>query len=295
MKVLYATDLHGQIPKFECIKRIISDHDILILGADLLPKGLGATDKKINDFIFRYLPDFFQHLYDIPIIVDFGNDDWLLYYDYFKKVISAYNNVYTTHMVCQEIGGYKFCGMNYVPDYPFNIKDWCRRDGKKIVDSEQIGNPFTSVNGFKEPIGDLKRFISDVPTIMEELNYLPKPTDKTIYLIHAPPYQSRLDVCRKRVMTLDKDDELGWKLVNVPVGSVDVKAWIQKEKPWLTLHGHIHESFELTGVCINRVKDTICINPGQKGGGGKTQKLFVWCEFNLEDVEGTFTRKEMKE
>ena len=295
MKVLYATDLHGQIPKFECVKRILNYHDILILGADLLPKGQNASEKRIIKFINEYLPSFFEYMPNIPIILDFGNDDRKMYYEMFGEVIAKYKNVYASHHNVIEFGSYTFAGMHYVPDYPFSIKDWCRRDGAKICDPSQLGIPFTTINGVEEKIGDLKQFLLDAPSIMEELNYLPKPTNKTIYLIHSPPSKSRLDNCWKRTYDKDEKGHLYPSLKQTSVGSIDVRKWIQKEKPWLCLHGHIHESFQLTGVCINKVFKTICINPGQKGGGGKQMPMFVWCEFDLNDVEKTFIRKEMAE
>jgi Icc-related predicted phosphoesterase len=279
MKVFYATDLHGQIPKFECVKKIIDDHDIIILGADLLPKGIGASTQRINDFIHEYLPTFFNHFYNIPIILDFGNDDWMIYYKGFEDVVSRFHGVHISNMNTIEIGDYKFCGMNYVPDYPFGIKDWCRRDGEKIADEVQFGTPYYSYGKLIIEIDYLEEHLESMPKIMDYLNLLPKPEPNIIYLIHSPPYGTGLDQCFR----------VG------AVGSMDVRDWIQKEKPFLTLHGHIHESFELTNKDLIRIGNSICINPGQKGGGGRQPRMFVWSEFDLNDVIGTFKRKEMRE
>jgi len=276
MKVLYATDLHGQYDKFKAVLKVIDDHKILILGADILPKGEGTTKGKIMDFMHNYLYDFFLSV-KIPIIIDFGNDDWMMYYKYFKKIVNVFPNVHISHMNEIRIGDYIFFGMHYVPDYPFGIKDWCREDGSKVCDSEQMSLPFSSKTGSIERIPDLYVYFREQDSILEELNKLSKPTDKTVYVIHAPPIQSGLDVCFR----------------NGPVGSHDVRTWIETNKPFLTLHGHIHESYEITKTALTKINDTICINPGQKGGYGYSN--FVWCEFDLTDVEGTFIRKEIKE
>ena len=274
MKILYATDLHGQTKKFEAVIKIIDDHDLIIIGADVIPKS--DNEKSILYFLEDYLPTFFDRI-SIPIIIDFGNDDWYMYYDKLRDLVDLYSHVYISHLDEVKIWNYTFIGMHYVPDYPFGIKDWCRRDSDKICDSEQFGIPWKSENGKKEIIKSLYRYFMKRPSIRDMLDTLSAPDDKTIYLIHSPPIQSGLDVCFR----------------SGPVGSRDVLKWIHDTKPWLTLHGHIHESYEITGIAINKIGDTICINPGQKGGYGYSN--FVWCEFNLNDIEGTFIRKEMKQ
>jgi len=276
MKVLYATDLHGQTNKFEAVLKVIDNHDILILGADILPKGEGATEKKIQDFMHNYLFNFFLTV-KIPIIIDFGNDDWVMYYKNFKKVIDIFPNVHISHLNEIKIDEYIFIGMHYVPDYPFGIKDWCRIDGPKICDDIQFGAPYTSESGEIKMINGLRKYFLEKKSIYDVLNSLSKPTDKTVYLIHSPPKFSGLDVCFR----------------SGPVGSNDVFKWIEKEQPFLTLHGHIHESYEMTNTAITNIGKSICINPGQKGGYGFTN--FVWCEFDLDDVQETFIRKEIKE
>jgi len=276
MKVLYATDLHGQSDKFKAVLKVIDDHEILILGADILPKGEGASERKIMDFIIYKLPEFFMKI-KIPVFIDFGNDDWYMYYKMFKNVVDVYDHVHISHMNEIKIGDYTFIGMQYVPDYPFGIKDWCREDSPKVCDSNQMSLPYESYSGVIKKIPDLYTYFHNQDSIFVELNKLSLPTDKTVYIIHAPPIQSGLDVCFR----------VG------PVGSNDVRLWIETNKPFLTLHGHIHESYEITNTALTKINDTICINPGQKGGYGYSN--FVWCEFDLSDVEGTFIRKEIKE
>ncbi len=215
--------------------------------------------------------------------VEFGKGDHMMYYPNFKFVVSQYNHVNITHMSRICIKNYIFTGMNYVPDYPFANKDWCRRDHDVLVHipQDEDDEPFTTKTGKIVDIPDLEEYFKNQPSIREELDMLPRPTDNTIYLLHAPPVHSGLDKCYKG-----------------PVGSVDIRNWIINNRPWLTLHGHIHESFELTGIDITEIGNTICINPGQKERGcglRAAPKMFVWCEFNLNDVKGTYKRKEMRE
>jgi hypothetical protein len=77
---------------------------------------------------------------------------------------------------------------------------------------------------------------------------------QAVFNFHPPPYGSGLD----EVPELDKDlhpTYAGRALI--PVGSKAVLSMIQKYKPLLGLHGHIHE-----GKGTRKLDKTLCINPG---------------------------------
>ena len=71
--------------------------------------------------------------------------------------------------------------------------------------------------------------------------------------LHAPPYDTNLDVAPK----------IDWETLTVKgqdtahVGSTAVKEIIQDVQPVLSLHGHIHES-----RAAERIGRTLAINPG---------------------------------
>ena len=46
------------------------------------------------------------------------------------------------------------------------------------------------------------------------------------------------------------------------IGSKSVRDFIEKEQPFLTLHGHIHESPDMSGVWKQNIGKTISMNPG---------------------------------
>lgn len=69
---------------------------------------------------------------------------------------------------------------------------------------------------------------------------------KTIILAHAPPFGTRLDVL----------------YTGSHIGSSGVRAFIEECQPFLYLCGHIHESPDMSGATHDRVRKTICINPG---------------------------------
>lgn len=98
----------------------------------------------------------------------------------------------------------------------------------------------------------------------DELAWLPQPKDpeRTVYIIHDPPAGLGLDVCHGERQ----------------VGSKSVARFIEHHQPRLTLHGHIHESPDVTGVWQNHIGRTVCSNPGQ------VEKGLVWLEIDLETM-----------
>jgi Icc-related predicted phosphoesterase len=84
--------------------------------------------------------------------------------------------------------------------------------------------------------------------------------ERAIFNLHAPPYNSGLDIAA------DLDDELRPKeggAAKVPVGSQAVRTAIERYQPLLGLHGHIHES---RGA--SKIGRTLCLNPGSVYGEG---------------------------
>ncbi len=76
--------------------------------------------------------------------------------------------------------------------------------------------------------------------------------DKSIFNLHAPPYGSGLDEAPEIDKTLKQQSR-----VFVSVGSTAVRDAIEKYRPLLGLHGHVHECRAST-----KIGRTLCINPG---------------------------------
>jgi Icc-related predicted phosphoesterase len=53
--------------------------------------------------------------------------------------------------------------------------------------------------------------------------------------------------------------------LDVNVGSVAIRKFIETKQPKLTLHGHIHESARLTGGWKDQIGSTICISAAHDG------------------------------
>jgi Icc-related predicted phosphoesterase len=70
-------------------------------------------------------------------------------------------------------------------------------------------------------------------------------------------------------------------------GSRSIKTFIERNQPLLTLHGHIHESPEISGAYIDRIGETLSVNPGQSAwSGGDLVKLHA-VTFEMENIEET--------
>jgi Icc-related predicted phosphoesterase len=89
--------------------------------------------------------------------------------------------------------------------------------------------------------------------------------------MHSPPFGTKLDLIQ------------GGK----SAGSRSIKTFVEGNQPLLTLHGHIHESPEISGTYIDRIGETICINPGQSACTGLDSIKLHAVTFEVENVEET--------
>jgi Icc-related predicted phosphoesterase len=90
-----------------------------------------------------------------------------------------------------------------------------------------------------------------------------------IFNLHVPPIDSGIDTAPKLDQNLKPVVE-GGEIAVAPAGSSAVRTAIEKHKPLLALHGHIHESKGF--VNLGR---TLCINPGSEYGEGILRGVIV--------------------
>lgn len=86
--------------------------------------------------------------------------------------------------------------------------------------------------------------------------------ENCIFNLHCPPFDTPLDLAAELDKTLRpvvKDGEVSM----IHVGSTAVRQLIEKHKPLLGLHGHIHEARGFV-----RIGRTLCMNPGSEYGEG---------------------------
>jgi len=236
-KVIYCSDLHGNKTVYKKLFEKAKDKDIkaIIIGGDICPHFRGPIEMGIKvqrEFLTDYLIPRIKQ-FGKEVFVMMGNDDFAVNMD---VLVEAEKNkiLKLLHFRLHELGKFKLIGYSFVPPMPFLLKDWEKLDDEN---SEHITDPEMDIRTVKKEEG----------TIEEDFKEIKKMSNakETIYVIHSPPFGTKLD------MTLREEH----------VGSKAIKDFIKKEQPPLTLHGHIHEGPE-TGSWKDNIKNTLCINPG---------------------------------
>jgi hypothetical protein len=135
-----------------------------------------------------------------------------------------------------KFGPYMIYGYPFVPPTPFMLKDWEKFDVSRFVDPG-CSDP---TEGFRTAEAD---YDPEFATIQKDLSALSGNDDmsKAIFLFHTPPYQSLLDRAGLDGKMVDHVP------LDVHVGSIAVQRFIEEKQPWITMHGHIHESARITG------------------------------------------------
>lgn len=274
MVVVYTSDLHGNKEHYQELFELAEQRkaQTIIIGGDMLPihGPFKSSLQEQRNFIFSYLEpkiqDFRSRAPQTTIYAMLGNDDWQAS-NVHLGILVAKGTLRLLHGEKHELGsGYELVGYAHVPPTPFTIKDGERRDLQKDVVDQQRCTACVS-QGAKIVVVDPRRYFASVMSIEEELEELPTARDyrKTVYVMHSPPFRTNLD----RLF------DGRW------IGSQAIRAFVEKYQPYLTLHGHIHESSEISGTYWARIGKTICINPGQS-----TEELYA-VVFELEDITET--------
>ncbi len=252
---LFVTDLHGNRRKYERTLALAVETGawLVVNGGDMYPHSRTHGDQE--QFLQEFLDPHFAK-YQEAGIRHFGfpaNDDLRTHDPQFDAICSRYPLVENLAGRKIPAGPYEFLGFNLVSDFPFRLKDRARMDDGEFAFPVQFGTGILSRPGGWEEIPDWVAYAGTLPTIEEELAALPAPDDpgRSVYVIHGPPAGLGLDVVRG----------------GQPVGSSATTRFIEKAQPRLTLHGHIHESPEESGVWMANVGKTVCIQPGQSASG----------------------------
>ena len=255
MRFLYVTDLHGWAKGYQEVLQAALDKNIstIINGGDMLPKGSHLISSQ-KLFIEEYLPSYFDTLSasGIHYYGMFGNDDCRSLLCHWQQLLTNYSNVHDLTESWLNIGDeFILRGCNYVPDHPFGLKDWSVLDTRDFIRPPQFSSPVITEQGKFKKIEDINLFFDNRPTFQELLDNIAEDAPslkRAILVCHAPPAKTSLGVIG------DGTD----------VGSLALNNWIHKNQPLLTLHGHIHESHEVTGEHTTKLGRTIAHQPGQR-------------------------------
>jgi Icc-related predicted phosphoesterase len=270
----FVTDLHGNIGKYKRLFKQIQTEtpDLVFLGGDLLSAGFFRGALHNEDILNKTIAAGFQNLKaemgqsypDIFIIM--GNDDprceekSLIQFE--KKSLWHY-----AHQRRFNLQGNSIFGYSFVPPTPFLNKDWERYDVSRFVDvgcvAPEEGYRSTHISAIE----------IQNSTIWDDLIALAgnKDVSKSIWLFHAPPYDTGLDRAALDGKMFDHAP------LDVHVGSIAIRRFIEQHQPLVTLHGHIHESFSITGIWKEYIGNTVCLS-----AAGMGRKLTL-VRFNTEN------------
>jgi Icc-related predicted phosphoesterase len=269
-RLLYVTDLHGWTEGYEQISVIAQEEEIatIVNGGDMLPhaKDLIFTQRQ---FIEEYLYPYFDRLdaSGISYYGMLGNDDCQAVVPSWQALVRSHPKLYDlTEGWIPLADGLVICGCNYIPDPPFRLKDWCVLDTRDYMRPAQHPDPIISRGDGFELIHNIDTFFKTRPTLEDILNEIAERAasfERAAFVCHAPP--------------------LGTGLGNIgtgaDVGSAAVRAWIQRYQALFTLHGHIHESFRITGTDTVEIGRTIVHQPGQ-------ERLWRRLIYSIVEIEG---------
>jgi Icc-related predicted phosphoesterase len=260
---LFATDLHGRRDRYEkLLASIIRDRPtVVFLGGDLLPRSaLSAIQSGEANFVQDYLAPAFRRMRDALgvhypyIFLILGNDDPRQEEAAFLTA-AADGLWHDIHGQKRLLGDFSIYGLAYVPPTPFLLKDWERYDVSRYVPpgcvSPEEGCRTVPAEESEIKWGTIQK---DLASLVGE-----DPLDHAVFLFHAPPCDTPLDRAALDGKTYEHVP------LDVHVGSIAVKQFIEEKQPLLTLHGHIHEAARLTGEWKIRIGRTVCINGAHDG------------------------------
>jgi len=275
----FVSDLHGSLKRYEKLFKLIEDErpSLVFLAGDLMPSGLFAFSSSSSvalDFFEDILLSGFIKLKkklgsDYPkVYLILGNDDGKS--DEESFIEADKNGIWNyIHGKKVEYDGYSIYGYSYIPPTPFMLKDWERYDVSRYVDPgctpPEEGSYSTRI--------DRKKI--QFQTIKKDLDELGSDNDlsKSIFLFHSPPYQTKLDRAALDGKSFD------YVPLDVHIGSIAIKRFIEDRQPLLTMHGHVHESTSLTKNWQDKIGTTISMNAAHNG------KELSLIRFSLDDIK----------
>ena len=260
MRTLFVSDLHGRAGRYQALERLVERErpQAVLLGGDLLPHAFarGGAHGFVEEVLaggFRRLARRLGAAYPRVLLI-LGNDDGRGAEPAIRRAEAE--GVWTyLHGTATRLGDWTVFGYACVPPTPFQLKDWERYDVSRHVDPGCIAPE----EGFRtvpmDPAEQRDR------TIAADLQRLAggHPMERAVFLFHAPPYRTALD---RAALDGQKIDHAP---LDVHVGSVAIRRFVEERQPLVTLHGHIHESARLTGAWRDRIGRTEMLGAAHDG------------------------------
>ncbi len=279
MRILFSADLHGNQEQYRRLfgRALKPDIDAVVIGGDIAPK-----DQPFESFISTqrlFIRNTLKNLVsevknkkpNLEIYVVMGNDD-------------ARSTERDLQAVCDQTGMHylqdrryrldadtEIIGYAQVPITPFIYKDWEKHDLSTIDDrgAEILRDMIPYTRNRRDgamSIGDAwHKHIIPVDgvaedSIQQDLAHpmFTKNAAHTVYVLHGPPALTHLD-----------------RIKPGHVGSIALRQFIEKHQPLLTLHGHIHETVDISGKFSERIGNSVSISCGNDNQTAKVAAILV--------------------
>jgi Icc-related predicted phosphoesterase len=276
----FSSDLHGSVHRYRRLAEAIAEGRprAVFLGGDLFPSGLvtwKAPEAMEGGFLSGFLIPDLRELKvrmgpDYPrVFLILGNDDMREEEGEVRR--AEEEGIWTYSQGMRHVfGEFQVYGYAYVPPTPFLWKDWERYDVSRYVPpgcvSPEEGWRSVEVSPHEVRYG----------TIKEDLQELAGDSDlaRSVFLFHTPPHETKLDRAGLDGKMVD------YVPLDLHVGSIALRRFIEARQPLLTLHGHIHESARLTGSWKDQIGRTHMFSGAHDG------PELALIRFDLEDLAG---------
>lgn len=267
--VYFISDLHGDKDRYKNLIGLVRQDvpSALFIGGDIMPHFARYSSRE--DFFAEFLlPELGMLEQEMKssfpaIFIIMGNDDLRIEEEYLFRG-EAEGLWQYIHNRKTYFGNFPVYGYACIPPTPFRLKDWERYDVSRYTDP-----------GCTPPTEGMRSIDTgediEYCTIQKDLATLTGEDDlsSAIILFHSPPYQTNLDRA-----ALD-----GMKIEHVPldlhVGSIAIKRFIEERKPMITLHGHVHESTRITGNWSEKIGNTYAFNAATDQKGLSVIKFYL--------------------
>jgi len=272
-KILFTSDLHGNESQYRKLVdyAIKISADSIIVGGDITPKRFGIPPSGLYNpesyiipgqrlFLEKRLPRILNRikkkLPNSRVFLMMGQDDCAANLDVLEKNDpSLFRLIHGKRLKLTE--DLDLVGYSYVPITPFGIKDWDKYDLSDVpsdmlsyYENKKTEYDLKGLKSTKKGWVDFE-FTPEMEkkdSIQRDLAKYPysKNAKRTVYVFHTPPDNTNLDV------DYEKNH----------IGSIAVRRFIEKYQPYLTLHGHIHETVQCSGKYKDQIGETICLTSG---------------------------------
>lgn len=309
-RLFFATDLHGSERTF---RKFINagkfyNANVIVMGGDISGKLLVPIIKEKNEHYRATLQGTVEHLSTQAELDELINrlgtlgfynqimeeSEYLqlssdeksvsqLFHDLARKRLSSWvdlaeERLKGTGIKCYVTGGNDDDEEVLIAIKRENTSSFFACEGEVVKvddDHSMISMGFSTLTPWKTP-----REVTDekLGEMLEQMITKLPDTGHAIFNFHDPPFDSSLDTCPMLDWEKDPPEPIfeAGQMIMKGAGSKSVRNAIEKYRPMLGLHGHIHES-----QSVAKIGRTTCINPGSEYGEG----ILRGCLVNFVDGE----------